>query len=297
MNLSNRALAAFIAFLLIACCLTGTAFVVVLGTTLDSPFELAWFAPTPTRTPTVTPTATATRVPPTATRTPAPTSTPVVRIPTVPATPARVQSPTRAALPTRAPTLAANPYNIIVPTPTAPSVVNPVTFESTFRVVTYSVTGKTTNELSRALDVKAIADPHEPNSRYYAMTEWFVSSDWQWQSSARGCELERANVSVTITMTLPALATRQGIASDLLTRWDTFIANTITHEKGHVTRALNGSREYQRALGNLATQSTCLTMRPTLDNLFKQNLDAIDRVNVQYDVETDHGATQGAVFP
>jgi len=288
-SISNRALAALIVALLVLCCLTGVAFVAVLGTiSSDAPFNLAFFAPTPTRTPTATATFTPTRVPPTATRTPAPTNTPVIRAATTAVTPARVQSPT----------LAANPYNIIVPTPTAPSIVNPVGFNSTFNVVAYPVSGKTTTDLTRALDAKAIADPHEPGSRYYAMTEWHVASDWQWLSTTRGCELERANVTVALTMTLPTLATRQGLTPDLLTRWDKFIANTITHEKGHVTRALNGGRDYQRALGNLTPQAgTCLAMRPTLDNLFRQHLDAIDRVNVQYDKETDHGATQGAVFP
>lgn len=292
-TISNRALAALIVALLVLCCLTGVTLVVVLGTTLsEGAFDLAFFAPTLTRTPTATATFTPTPMPPTATRTPAPTNTPVIRIPTTNATPARNQ------LPTLAPTLAANPYTIVVPTPTAPSIVNPVGFDSNLNVVTYAVGGRTTTDLTRALETKAMADPHEPGSRYYAMTEWHVSSNWQWQAEARGCMLDRASVTVAITMTLPTLTTRQGLAPELLTRWDKFIANTITHEKGHVTRALDGGRDYQRALGNLAPQAgTCLTMRPTLDNLFRQHLDAIDRVNVQYDKETDHGATQGAVFP
>jgi predicted secreted Zn-dependent protease len=298
MNFSNRALALIITVLLICCCFTGAVWALVLVSMPDSPISIAAFLPTntPTRTPTAT--FTPTRPRPTETRTPAPTNTRVIPLgPTL--APTRTPTGARTSLPTRpAQTLGSNPYAIIVATPTAPAIINPVDFNSTFKVVTYTVTGKTANELSRSLDAQAISDPHEPRSKYYALVEWYVGYDPpQLKQTARGCELDRANVTIVLTMTLPALTTRQGIASDVLSRWDTFLANTITHEKGHVTRALDGVRNLQRDFGNLPPQSDCRMMDIRIRDVFKKNFDQIDRVNVQYDDETDHGVTQGAVFP
>lgn len=294
MNLSNRALAAIIAVLLVLCCLTGGAFAYVISmSSFDAPGQVAQPIPTATYTATTLPTNTATRVSPTATRLPAATNTLVIQSPASGATPTVRQGVT----PTHAATGGSNPYNIVVPTPGAPTTNYPITFNSTLKIITYTVSGKTIPELSRALDAKALTDPHEPLGRYYAVTEWFVSSDWRWVSTTRGCEMETAGVTVALTMTLPALTSRQGVAADTLTKWDQFLANTITHEKGHVTRTLDGARDYQRTIGTLPPQPSCQSMRPTLDALFKQHLNLIDGANSRYDLETNHGMTQGAVFP
>lgn len=298
MKLSTGGIGIIIAILLVCCCLTAGASVLVISATFAEPDEIAFALATPSATTTNTPTQIPTRPRSTETLTPAPTNTRVIPIP-APVTPTtgRGQTPLPAR-PSPTPPLSSNPYMIVVPTPTASAKLNyPVAFDSTFKVVTYTVIGKTTTDLSKSLDTHAIADPHEPGSRYYAQTEWYVSSDWSWKPAGNRCELERATISIAITMTLPALATTQGIAPDALNRWNTFIGNTITHEKGHVTRALDGGRDYQRGLGTLPSQSNCDVMRPKLDSLFKYYLDAIDRVNVTYDAETNHGFSQGAVFP
>lgn len=298
MNLSTRALGIIIAILLVCCCLTAGTSVLVISATFAEPDEITFTLPTPNATTTNTPTQIPTRPRPIGTISPAPTNTRVIPIPTV-VSPTTGRGQTRLPVrPSPTSTISPNPYLIVVPTPTTSAKLNyPVTFNSTFKVVTYTVTGKTIADLSKSLEAHAIADPHEPNSRYYAQTEWYVSSDWSWKSAGNGCELERANISIAITMTLPALATPQGVAPDALNRWNTFLANTITHEKGHVTRALDGGRDYQRGLGTLPPQPNCDMMRPKLDSLFKYYLDVIDRVNVTYDAETNHGFSQDAVFP
>ena len=189
------------------------------------------------------------------------------------------------------------PYNIIVPTPTAPPSVYPIKFDSRLKVVTYNVTGKTTKELSQSLNANTLADPHEPGSRYYARTDWYLATNWYVKPTARGCEVDRADVSVAMTMTLPMLPTTTGIALDVLKRWNTFMSNTITHEVGHVEIGLRGGREYQRELGNYPPASNCNALRAKLEALFDSHYAAIDRANVDFDVKTEHGAKQGAVFP
>jgi hypothetical protein len=50
-------------------------------------------------------------------------------------------------------------------------------------------------------------------------------------------------------------------------------------------------------MGNLAPTSICSALDSQLSGLFDQAIKAIDATNTNYDAKTNHGATQGAVFP
>ncbi|CAG0957140.1 hypothetical protein ANRL3_00630 [Anaerolineae bacterium] len=294
MNLSMRALGILVAVQLVCCLLLAIAGVVFITATPQLDGESAGDAPiaTTTEPPTATPTRTPTR-----TSTSAPTNTRVIPLPaTITPTPGRGRTTT----PTRvSATLTPSPnlYSIVVPMPTAAPLKYPVTIDSALKVVTYTVTGKTTQEMSKSLEAQAIADPHEPGSDYYAQTAWRISTKWSTKIAENNCELERADVSVQLTVTVPALTDVNGITPDALSRWNKFVANTITHEKGHVTRTLNGVRDYQIEIGNVAPQTDCNGMRSKLDDLFRFHSNQIDRVNSEFDTETNHGTSQGAVFP
>lgn len=274
---------AFLALLLVCVCceLTGLGIFAAYFAWNDSPVAVVapTFAPTP-------------RVAalPTFTATPAPTNTRVVE-----ANPG-ASLPTRA-LVTRTPTRVTNPYQVIVPTPTAPPMLYPITFNSDLKVETYDVTGKSVNEISKSLEANAIADPHEPGSRYYALTRWQLGGDWSVRPSGGGCQIVDGSVTLAITMTLPALASANSAPADVLKRYDTFIEKTILHESAHAEIALQGARDYQRALGNYSTASNCDALKTQLSDLFRRNFNSIDRANSDYDAKTKHGLTQGAVFP
>jgi predicted secreted Zn-dependent protease len=191
----------------------------------------------------------------------------------------------------------ASPYDVFIPTPTAPPLAYPIDFQSTTQVVTYTVTGKTLNEISASLEKNAMADPHEPNSAYYARTNWHIQGQWFWTPTARGCEVDRGTVTVAITITLPALKTTAGVPADVQNRWNAFIRNTSAHEQGHARFALEGARDYQRDLGNFPPAPDCNVIQTQLRDLYNRDFEKIDRVNVKYDADTQHGLTQGAVFP
>lgn len=227
---------------------------------------------------------------PTLTTTPAPTYTRVIEANPGAGLPSRT-------LATRTPTRAPNLYQVIVPTPSAPAMIYPITFDSNLHVETYDVTGKTVNEISKSLEANAIADPHEPGSRYYALTRWQLGGDWSVRPSARGCEVTGGNITLALTMTLPALATTNGVPADVLKRYNTFMEKTILHESAHAEIALQGARDYQRAIGNHSPASNCDELKTRLSDLFRRSFNSIDRANNDYDVKTKHGLTQGAVFP
>lgn len=218
-----------------------------------------------------------------------------IRTPThtrVPATSANGGAP----LFMRTPTRVANPYQVVIPTPTAPPLDAPIAFVSEFRVVTYTVTGKTINEISRSLEANAMPDPAEPGSRYYALTRWQLASEWVARPSWHGCQVVDGKVTVAITMTLPMLVT-PNVPTDVRQRFDTFMEKTVLHESDHVEITLRGAREYQRALSHQTPAPDCDILKSQLNTLYRQNFDAINRANRAYDIKTQHGRTQGAVFP
>ena len=277
-----------ILFVCVCCELTGMGILVASTFTSDSS-QVADLAPslTPIR-PATLPIPYTTTLP--GTRTPTPTYTRVVE-----SNPGTNLPPI--ALPQRTPTSVADPYKVVVPTPTAPVMTYPVAFTSTFKVVTYSVTGKTVNDISKSLEANAITDPHEPGSHYYALTRWQLGGDWAIKPSPRGCEVSGGDVTMMITMTLPALATTTGVPADVLKQFNTFMGKAVLHESGHAELALQGARDYQRALGTLAPVSDCEGLKAQLNNLFRRSFNTIDNANADYDAKTQHGLTQGAVFP
>lgn len=188
-------------------------------------------------------------------------------------------------------------YDIVVPTPSAPALIYPIQFDSNLKIVTYPVIGTTLVALSRSLDANALPDPHEKDSRYYARTDWNLSGHWTWNPTTRGCEVDSGSISISMTMTLPLLASTQGVRTDVLNRWDNFVNNTVTHETGHVKLDLQGARDFQHNLGNFPTAPGCDVIQSKLKTLFDNSFAAIDRANTDYDAQTRHGRTQGAVFP
>jgi len=184
-----------------------------------------------------------------------------------------------------------------VPTPTAPPLRYPITFGSNLKIVAYLVNGQTVNDLEDSLNSQALTDPNEPFGRYYALTQYYLSARWFVQPTVRGCEVQSGSVTLEMTMTLPALTSTEGMSPDVMGRWTTFISNTITHESGHVKRDLQGARDLQRDLGNYPPGADCATIKPKLSDLFDRSSNAIRQSNMNYDDATQHGATQGAVFP
>ncbi len=188
-------------------------------------------------------------------------------------------------------------YSISVPTPMAPSTIYDIDFDSDIEIDTYTVFGTTFNALSASLDANALADPHEPPSRYYARTDWHLGGNWYWKPSLRGCAVDHGQVTMQVTVTLPLMAEQKAVPANVQSRWARFIENTILHESGHVKIALQGARDYQRDLGNFPVAADCNRLKSQLQDLFDNAFGSIDKANVRYDGETRHGVTQGAVFP
>ncbi len=137
----------------------------------------------------------------------------------------------------------------------------------------YTVTGETANAIRNSLD------QNRPGS-YDAHTAW----QFQWN----GCGQD-FQVNYTISIDFPEWAPPIHPNGDLIGNWNRYIHALALHEQGHVDRVVDSIPYFIETMQNVA----CDQVNPTGQQL----LDEINQINADYDDETNHGETQGAVFP
>ena len=220
--------------------------------------------------------ATATAVKPTAAatavRTPPPAATSTVPPPTATA-PAAVSTPVP---PTLAPATE--------PPGAAPTVVIGVVANATMQY--YDLTGTSVAQLRASMDAQGPVD--SSGRRNDAFTTWNI--DWTWPLTGEGvCILSGATITDTITVTFPRWLPPAGAPASLITRWNTYESALVTHESGHVSFVVTTSADVLAAIKG----ATCDTAEAAAQAVVTR----IRQHDVDYDAETDHGATQGARFP
>lgn len=75
----------------------------------------------------------------------------------------------------------------------------------------------------------------------------------------------------------------------LVDKWNAYVRNLTLHEEGHVDNIAESYLDVRTAIQG----ATC----PTAEAQAQATLEVIGQFDRDYDRDTDHGATQGAVFP
>jgi len=155
----------------------------------------------------------------------------------------------------------------------------------TFR--TYTVTGTDAPSVRRSLDAGRPTDPHG-GAPVDAGTDWAIH--WRWPARRHGgCDLSRARVTFRATVTLPRLAEGATLPPPLAEAWTRYMAALETHEAGHVRYAYEHRGDVLAAIRG----ATCRTAEKRAEAA----LAAITAHDLAYDRDTQHGLTQGALFP
>ena len=162
------------------------------------------------------------------------------------------------------------------------------------RVVGYEVTGKTATKLVEDMRRKG------PRSAFGG-PNYFAQADTQYKwyvyprKTEEGCEIESYEVYLDITYTIPTWVDRERAGKRLRRYWDAYIAKLWIHEEGHGDIALEIAKEISKVISTPRTGPDCETLVEDALNRGKNFLDA-STAQRDYDRETKHGATQGAIF-
>lgn len=161
----------------------------------------------------------------------------------------------------------------------------------------YKISGSSDRELRTQMNTQGPVD----NDRHFdAKTSWHINWHYNWHYDGPNqthCYVTSVQVSTDINTILPLWTDEKTADSMLQNKWDTYLVNLTNHEQGHGINGKRAADEIEKALLETPVQRDCNALKTELD---KRAYDIVHKHNdwdVQYDTDTHHGKTQGAVFP
>lgn len=150
----------------------------------------------------------------------------------------------------------------------------------------YTIYGDTQEKLRAQLDFKAPVG--FDGYRGDATTYWYIS--WNWPGYGRSnCQLERARVSLDVSVTFPRWKPPPSAPPELIEKWNRYVLALAQHEANHVKNVVTLAPKVNDAI----QAATCQTAEAAA----QQVLNEIRHGDAQYDARTNHGETEGARFP
>lgn len=131
--------------------------------------------------------------------------------------------------------------------------------------------------------------PSEGGRRFDGRTTWRYATRWRTNGAGR-CDPASAEVTYTITITLPDLTDRSRLSARDRAGWDRYFAALVRHEGNHARIAIRGAEEMRAAM---RATSDCDSLQAAARRVEA----AIAEANLRYDEQTQHGRTEGAVYP
>jgi len=173
-----------------------------------------------------------------------------------------------------------------------PLAAEPVINES---VRKYRISGQTAQDLRREMNLKGPAGAG--GRRFDAYTAWWVKWNYRWRESTAECRIATVTTRVRVSFTLPQWCQYDRGSPELQQKWDRYFAALYAHEKGHRNFGLNAAREIEQVIRDIGRRGTCAQLEKDADAAAQASLDHYILLEKRYDIETEHGAATGAVFP
>jgi len=159
----------------------------------------------------------------------------------------------------------------------------------------YEVKGESPRELRHAMNEKR---PKAPDGeRHDALTLWNITWSYSWKKVDDKFAIYDPKIAVNIGTTLPKWLYPEQPDPEMMARWKSYIKILVAHENDHGKFALQAAKDLERLLTALGPQSSLDELKRLVDVTGQQVLTDCRTRNVKYDVDTDHGHRQGALFP
>jgi predicted secreted Zn-dependent protease len=162
------------------------------------------------------------------------------------------------------------------------------------KVKYYTVAGNSATALRSSLNQRSPIKTKAGTFDGY--TRWYVEWRFNWRESESSCAITRVTTQVDVTFTLPKW---HGTTSNqvLENRWNNYYNSLVSHENGHKAFAINAAKKIERVLTELKPYDSCSELEKQANQLGHQILKDYIKQEKRYDVDTNHGLTQGAKFP
>ncbi|MCH8030254.1 MAG: DUF922 domain-containing protein [Bacteroidetes bacterium] len=157
----------------------------------------------------------------------------------------------------------------------------------------YDIVGRTENDLLQAM---LRGGPVSGGSRYFGLTSTEIRYTYWKTPASIGCDLTDIEVHLRVVTTLPRWQPFRGTAYEVERRWRSFDRALRIHENGHKQFALEEADMIWRALESVRAPS-CDVIDAEARGIASRIRDTYVLRHNAYDGRTDHGTTQGAVWP
>jgi predicted secreted Zn-dependent protease len=126
-------------------------------------------------------------------------------------------------------------------------------------------------------------------------TDWYLSWQFRWNHSGGHCAISSVTANLRATVILPQLDRRPDRAWE--NRWTSYLRALTRHEQDHVEIARRGAREVESAIRALAPAPSCGSLESSANAAGHAVVARVRRAQDQFDRDTEHGRTQGVIFP
>lgn len=157
----------------------------------------------------------------------------------------------------------------------------------------YDVEGETPAALAVQLGRHG---PQVSGERYFGLTEWKVHAEYRWDQRPGSCRIDGLRVRASVQTHLPRWRRAATAPESLSGAWQRFLAALDWHEHGHRILAEDAAEAIRIRLAALRAP-TCERVEAEAYRELIDVLNDYERYNQDYDAATDHGRSQGAVWP
>lgn len=178
--------------------------------------------------------------------------------------------------------------------PRVPVTLPPAVWARDTQIKYYDITGDSEAELAAEMDSKA---PEVDGLRPAAYTRWHVTWRIPFERSEEGCAPGPVTSDVRVVVTLPRWLGYADENEPLMKRWRKFLEALKTHEGGHRDTGFRAASEISEKLAQMPPMATCELAEETATAAALKIMETYRKADVDYDLETRHGETQGVVFP
>ncbi len=159
----------------------------------------------------------------------------------------------------------------------------------------YDINGSCENDLLRDLRKKGVA--WDDGKKYESVTSWHVKWNYSHTQDTHTCSADSFQVTVDIIFRYPKWTQIEDAPQMLADKWDDYMNHLLVHENGHRDMAVEAAADLSRAVSDLSPAQTCAELDRAVRILSRTRMNKLNDDERHYDEATNHGATQGAIFP
>ncbi len=158
----------------------------------------------------------------------------------------------------------------------------------------YNVQGGCEKDLLCQMKQKGIT--WNDGKKYESVTSWHLKWAYGYDRMPQACTPDSFLVTVEIVTRLPRWMRTGDVPPSLEDKWESYMKHLVAHETGHRDMAVDAAAELSREVAALPPSPSCADLDRQIQTLCRVRMKKLNDDEKQYDSDTKHGYTQGAIF-